>query len=374
MNSYKNALNELNVFINNNILSYSKNRNYDHGPSKRDNVSMLSKYITHRIISEYDIVSLALAKNSYSSIEKYIQEVFWRIYWKGWLEHRPSVWEDYFKFNDTDYDIERFKSAENSNTDIECFNFWMDELKSRNYLHNHTRMWFASIWIFTLKLPWQLGANLFMKYLYDGDAASNTLSWRWVAGLQTIGKHYVATSENISKYTNRKFNPTNLNEYPKPINSDKVYDIGDLKYSNCASYNDSLIIFENNLDYINNKKLLGNYKKILLLLLDNDDRKLKICNNVLSFKYSLIDEYSKTIPNSQIISSSELRKNIGESSQFDIIYPGVGENLSYLKKLKFNSEPNYICNENDIFCWKFAKKGFFNFKKNIPTIINKIIP
>ena len=43
---------------------------------------------------------------------------------------------------------------------------------------------FASIWIFTLKLPWQLGAE-FLKYLLDGDHASNTLSWRWVAGLQT---------------------------------------------------------------------------------------------------------------------------------------------------------------------------------------------
>ena len=43
-------------------------------------------------------------------------------------------------------------------------------------------MWFASIWIFTLKLPWQKGAEFFLRELYDGDAASNTLSWRWVAG------------------------------------------------------------------------------------------------------------------------------------------------------------------------------------------------
>ena len=28
-------------------------------------------------------------------------------------------------------------------------------------------MWFASIWIFTLGLPWQLGAEFFMKYLFD---------------------------------------------------------------------------------------------------------------------------------------------------------------------------------------------------------------
>ena len=64
-------------------------------------------------------------------------------------------------------------------------------------------MWFASIWIFTLGLPWQKGAEFFMKHLLDGDAASNTLSWRWVGGLQTKGKHYLAQSWNISKFLNK---------------------------------------------------------------------------------------------------------------------------------------------------------------------------
>ena len=59
-------------------------------------------------------------------------------------------------------------------------------------------MWFASIWIFTLELPWQLGAEFFMQHLYDGDAASNTLGWRWVAGVQTQGKHYLASEWNLS--------------------------------------------------------------------------------------------------------------------------------------------------------------------------------
>ena len=86
-------------------------------------------------------------------------------------------------------------------TEIECFNDWVKELKNFNYLHNHTRMLFASIWIFTLKLPWQKGAEFFMKNLFDGDAASNTLSWRWVAGIQTKGKNYLAKSWNISKFT-----------------------------------------------------------------------------------------------------------------------------------------------------------------------------
>ena len=73
-------------------------------------------------------------------------------------------------------------------------------------------MWFASIWIFTLELPWQLGAEFFMQHLYDGDSASNTLGWRWVAGIQTQGKHYLASEWNIKKFTNNRFNNIKLNE------------------------------------------------------------------------------------------------------------------------------------------------------------------
>jgi hypothetical protein len=33
--------------------------------------------------------------------------------------------------------------------------------KCKTALHDHARMWFASIWIFTLRLPWALGADFF---------------------------------------------------------------------------------------------------------------------------------------------------------------------------------------------------------------------
>ena len=72
-------------------------------------------------------------------------------------------------------------------------------------------MWFASIWIFTLKLPWQLGAAFFLEYLYDGDVASNTLSWRWVAGIHTKNKAYFASAENIQKYSSKTVSQHLLN-------------------------------------------------------------------------------------------------------------------------------------------------------------------
>ena len=81
-----------------------------------------------------------------------------------------------------------FEGAVTGSTGIDGFDDWARELTHTGWLHNHARMWFAFIWIFTLELPWALGADFFLRHLVDGDPASNTLSWRWVAGLYTRAK------------------------------------------------------------------------------------------------------------------------------------------------------------------------------------------
>lgn len=195
--------------------AYAKTRNFDFGPERRDNVSRLSPYIRHRLVREYEVLEHVLAHHSPSAAQKFIQEVFWRGYFKGWLEHRPSVWIDYrtsvaalIRNLDTDSElVERYLTAVEGNTGIDCFDAWARELVETGYLHNHARMWFASIWVFTLKLPWQLGADFLYRHLIDGDAASNTLGWRWVCGLHTPGKTYLARVSNIRNYTDRRFSP-----------------------------------------------------------------------------------------------------------------------------------------------------------------------
>ena len=160
-------------FINNNLSEYSKLRNFDFGPDQRGNISCLSPYITHGVLSELEVMNLSLKKHSFVKIEKFIQEVLWRVYWKGWLELRPLVWSDYIinlkSIREKYKEDPKYLEVIEGKTNIECFNEWVKELKTYNYLHNHTRMWFASIWIFTLKLPWQLGAEFFLKYLNDMD-------------------------------------------------------------------------------------------------------------------------------------------------------------------------------------------------------------
>ncbi|MEL6201087.1 MAG: FAD-binding domain-containing protein [Pseudomonadota bacterium] len=214
------GLARLKSFVPSTGAKYRNERNHDYGPDNRSNVSALSPWIRHRLITEEEVCASVLDQFGLSSTEKFIQEVMWRTYWKGWLELRPSAFDIYQADLETALEVAEangairhdYNAAVEGNTGIDCFDAWAKELVETGYLHNHARMWFASIWIFTLQLNWTLGADFFYRHLLDGDAASNTLSWRWVAGLQTLGKNYVARASNIRKFTDGRFSPKGLNE------------------------------------------------------------------------------------------------------------------------------------------------------------------
>lgn len=194
---------------------YENGRNYDHGPGQHNAVSRLSPYIRRRLITEEEVVAAALDAHGSKEAGKFIEEVIWRGYHKGWLECRPQVWESYVQGLNSDLmSLKRDRRlrrdialAETGQTGLDYFDAWAHELVETGYLHNHARMWFASIWIFTLGLPWRLGADFFYRHLLDGDAASNTLGWRWAAGLHTRGKPYPAREQNIDTFTNGRFTP-----------------------------------------------------------------------------------------------------------------------------------------------------------------------
>jgi len=201
---------------------YARGRNLVVPPHNR--VSGLSPYLRHRLILESEVIGALWWAHPPAAVEKLVAEVLWRTYWKGWLELRPQVWRAYLDRLRRDRDgldgpaAERHAAAVEGRTGIDCFDAWVGELTATGYLHNHARMWLASIWIFSLRLPWSLGAAFFLRHLHDGDPASNTLSWRWVAGLHTRGKHYLARAENIARYTQRQFDPRGqLDEQAGPL-------------------------------------------------------------------------------------------------------------------------------------------------------------
>ncbi|MDA7824242.1 DNA photolyase [Candidatus Pelagibacter sp.] len=369
------AVDKLNNFVENNLIDYSKLRNFDLGPSNRSNISCLSPYITHGVINELEVIDKSLKKFSFSKNEKFIQEILWRTYWKGWLELRPNVWSDYLieldNVRNQLKNNQNYLDAIDGETDIDCFNQWVVELKENNYLHNHTRMWFASIWIFTLELPWQLGAEFFMQHLYDGDAASNTLGWRWVAGVQTQGKHYLASEWNINKFTNNRFQNIKLNENATPIFSDKNYSVNKKDFLNSEILEDqTLLIFENNMAFEFSDFKEHKFKKVLLVL-NNTNRAIKLSEKVLKFKADLLRDQKirleeKSI-NCEIINISDL-KNIAENVY--ALYPAVGENFDFIQNNNLNNI-KLLYRKLDQFSWQYCNKGFFNFKNYIPKIIAK---
>ena len=367
------AVEKLHNFIENNLSDYSKLRNFDFGPKKRSNISCLSPYITHGILNEQEVIKKSLNKFSFSKNEKFIQEVLWRTYWKGWLELRPNVWSDYLielnRIREEFKNEKNYLAAIEGKTNIECFNEWVNELKENNYLHNHTRMWFASIWIFTLDLPWQLGAEFFMQHLFDGDAASNTLGWRWVAGIQTQGKHYLASEWNIKKFTNNRFDNIKLNENAPPKVSEKTYSIVKQDFINENIDNKNLLVFDNNLSFENTDFQNHKFKKIYIISNKNENRTIKLSEKVIKFKSLLIDDQKQRLKansiNCEVVDISEI-KNISES--IIGLYPTVGENLDYLNSNGLKLD--FLFRKLDQYSWQYCNKGFFNFKNYIPKIIS----
>ena len=376
------ALHHLEQFAENNLGRYGVERNFDYGPSNRDNTSNLSKYITHRVINECEVIQSAYRKFSFKKIEKFIQEVLWRTYWKGWLEMRPQVWQDYIQ-DLSELTIEtktlNYQNAINGKTSISCFNDWVIELKEHGYLHNHARMWFASIWIFTLNLPWQLGSDFFLKHLLDGDPASNTLSWRWVAGLHTKGKHYLATEWNINKFSTKKYNNLHLNEKANSKIENKNYIIKALKYDDISAKK-SLFLYHNldsslfNVDSINKDYIYGliDFSSIL--------QNQNYSYQVLEFKNKINNDLRREIKNKfnseiYVQTTEDIQKIISEKNIEQIIFPyiPIGYENDYIHKLKKNFSIKYQVRDYDKFCWQFSTKGYFAFKEQIPKILAKFL-
>lgn len=375
--------------------AYAQQRNFDFGPGNRENVSALSPWVRHRIILEEDILRATLAKHSLSASEKFIQEVFWRGYFKGWLEHRPVVWQRY-KQNlvtaadqlEKDANLERrYSAAINGQTGIGCFDAWAHELINTGYLHNHARMWFASIWAFTLKLPWELGADFFYRHLLDGDPASNTCSWRWVCGLHTAGKTYLAKAWNIEKFTNGRFNPEGqlagsvlaLSEPELPEIMPPVFNAPEI-----AGQRFGLVLTEEDVSI--DRLTLPHSPSALLALVDATQRSvLAMSPAVTAFGPALVREGARLA-----------------EAHFDTACPACGEKdwanaladwvaresldcivtarlpIGPVRKrlLKAASGLNVplveTARDYDLATWPYAKRGFFGLKKKIPRIFTEL--
>ena len=351
------------------LPSYSKKRNFDFGPPHK-NVSKLSPYLKTRFISEEEVLKIVTIKNDIKNIEKFIEEIFWGTYWRGWLESHPWIYTEYLNTN-------KHQSLPKK-TGIKCFDNWKEELIDTGYLHNHSRMWFASIWIFTLGYSWQSGAEFFRKNLLDFCPASNTLGWRWVAGLQTINKPYLAMSDNIKYFTNERFNPTGqLNEkinlnYMEQDNSHVITFIKPNKIEFKNFDNLGIILNRNDLS-------LNNFFKIKKMTYE-------CCVYSTEHENKLVNEFNKNIIQDILNNNKNLEifKNYNQIidwltnkkiKHLVLPYETVGNKIFNIEKFKNKLKQldiNYIffLRDWDRNAFPYATKGFFKFKKNIPDLIN----
>ncbi|MDB9874761.1 DNA photolyase-like protein [Amylibacter sp.] len=376
--------------------TYSNKRNFDFSFTKKNSVSALSPWIKHRLITEEEVLIEILKYHSPHSAMKFIQEVFWRGYFKGWLEQHPTVWshhnekliKEYTKLENNKFVRENYMSAINGETGIECFDFWCEQLKSTGYLHNHVRMWFASIWVFTLKLPMELGADFFMLHLIDADAASNTLSWRWVSGLHTKGKAYAARATNIEKFTNGQFNPSGqLVEDINPLTENIDHPLVTLPQLDKSIQKDAvLLVTEEDCSPETSLETKDLEVEILPLYLEKKyPRWIEPNNSVRFFSNTAVQNTCQRLGQLGVekINKTKWTDTILEASDRlgtkNIIIPKVpvGAVKSKLRKVKKNlAEHDIYIYEHyknyDIYTWQHASKGFFKLKKQIPNILHQL--
>jgi deoxyribodipyrimidine photo-lyase len=376
--------------------TYSNERNFDFSFTKKNSVSALSPWIKHRLITEEEVLIEILKYHSPHSAMKFIQEVFWRGYFKGWLEQHPTVWshhnekliKEYTKLENNKFIKENYMSAINGETGIECFDFWCEQLKSTGYLHNHVRMWFASIWVFTLKLPMELGADFFMLHLIDADAASNTLSWRWVSGLHTKGKAYAARASNIEKFTNGQFNPSGqLVEDINPLTENIDHPLVTLPQLDKSIQKDAvLLVTEEDCSPETSLETKDLEVEILPLYLEKKyPRWIQPNNSIRFFSNTAVQNTCQRLGQLGVekIDKTKWTDTILEASDRlgtkNIIIPKVpvGAVKSKLRKVKKNlAEHDIYIYEHyknyDIYTWQHASKGFFKLKKQIPNILHQL--
>lgn len=360
------AVQSLQEFAESKLLLYANERNSDYGFPEKNYVSGLSSFIRHRILTEEEVLRSVLRQGSYNQFEKFIEEIFWRTYWKGWLEMRPSVWSQY-QMQVKSLEVSYGRSVANvqsGGSGIPFFDHWTQQLIETGYLHNHTRMWWASIWIHTLKLPWQLGANLFLRYLRDGDPASNTLSWRWIAGLQTKGKAYLATKENIEKYsTVRIDDKISLSAQVAPIPDlilEKKEDLPRVSLMTPASFEKKLLL-------IHEEDLLCDQKLTSARTVIVDPALYQSCSpSVLAFKQEIL---KNSYPGAEWISNPTDMNFLIKSEEYNLVTvaPHVGPLRDFLSEYTHKIEP--IRRAWDLNFFPYAQKGFFSFKENIPLWI-----
>ncbi|MBU6158384.1 MAG: deoxyribodipyrimidine photolyase [Bacteroidetes bacterium] len=177
-------------------VQYGKTRNYMDGA-----VTKLSPYISRGIISTKQIAKAVLDKGYKPyEIEIFLKELAWRDYFQQvWIAKKNEIDKDLkqVQSNVSNHQIPAAVTAHQ--TGITAIDNAIAALYETGYMHNHLRMYVASLCCNVVQSHWHQPAQWMYYHLLDADWASNALSWQWTAGCFSSKKYY-ANQENINKY------------------------------------------------------------------------------------------------------------------------------------------------------------------------------
>lgn len=179
-------------------IAYGNSRNYTEGA-----VTYLSPYISRGVISTRQVLDILSAKGyKLDESQKFIQQLAWREYFQRvWQHLEDDMFED-IRHRYTGIKHKNIPTAlTTASSGINAIDIAIKNLMDTGYMHNHIRMYTASIACNIGKAYWQLPSQWMYYHLLDGDLASNACSWQWVAGTFST-KQYYCNQENINRYTN----------------------------------------------------------------------------------------------------------------------------------------------------------------------------
>ena len=343
---YKNILQKLELLK---PTEYAKNRNFIDG-----DVSKLSPYISRGVISTKKVFEYVMSLDyPFYKIEKFVQELAWRDYWQ-------QIWIN--KGNLINYDLKNKqegvknylipKAIIEGKTSIKAIDDSIAEFYESGYIHNHVRMYIASLCCNIGRCHWKLPAKWMYYHLLDADWASNALSWQWVCGSNS-NKLYFANQDNINKYchTNQKNSFIDI-EY---------HHLNDLKIpSELAELKD--LKLTSSIPKMSNKIIINSDKPTLIYNFYNLDPEWKInidANRILLIEPSVFENYP--ISNKSMEFMIKLSENIdniqiyvGEFKQLNEI---IDKSDIYYKEHPLNSNYKGNKDERD---WMFPVKGNFS--------------
>jgi len=158
----------------------------DHDALGNDNTSRLSSYLHFGALSPLELVRRAGERDS-PAADAFVRQVAWRDFYAQLVAARPQVTTDDYRSRGDRWhrSAEELEAWKQGRTGYPIVDAGMRQLAREGWMHNRARLIVAHFLCKTLYIDWREGAQHFVDLLVDGDVASNTMNWQWVAGTGT---------------------------------------------------------------------------------------------------------------------------------------------------------------------------------------------